>query len=167
MVHALFARVQPSMSSDIPRGHDRVPELSTVALVSGIVEDSGELFAAHVEMFRDEIAARLVALGATLGSMLIAIAVFVVTGLLLCVAIAASLNAAGVAWWIALWLVTLAAAAVGIGFLVRMRSKARDAGQGIAAAAERVRSDIAKIGDAAAMPQRRITPPLPTQRGDS
>ena len=146
MVHALFGRVQSPMSKEDTRSDDRVPAPGIVALVSGIVEDTGDLFAAHVEVLRDEISARLVTLGATLGSMLIAIGVFVVTGLMLCLAIAASLTALGVAWWVALWLVALAAAAIGAGFTFRMRSKARAAGQGIADAAARARSDIAKIG---------------------
>jgi hypothetical protein len=165
MVHAPFERVQPPTSNEDTRSDDRVPAMGTVALVSGIVEDAGDLVAAHVEALRDEISARLVTLGATLGSMLIAIGVFVVTGLMFCLAIAASLTALGVAWWVALWLVTLAAAAIGVGFMFRMRSKARAAGQGVADAAARARSDIAKIGDATAMPQRRFTPHLPPERG--
>lgn len=114
--------VQPSTSKDDAASDERVPALGTIELVSGIVEDARDLFAAHVEALRDDMSARLVTLGATLASMLIAIAVFVVTALVLCLAIAASLNALGVAWWIALWIVTLAAGAVGLGFVLRARS---------------------------------------------
>ena len=155
MVHALFEYVQPPTSPPLnedPRGDERVPALGTIALVSGIVEDAGDVVAAHVEALRDEISAQLLTLGATLGSMLIAIGVFVVTGLMLCLAIAASLTALGVAWWVALWLLTLTAAGIGGGFMFRMRSKARAAGQGVAETVARARSDIAKIGDAAAGP---------------
>ena len=115
------ARVPPSTSRDDARSDDPVPALGTVELVSGIVEDARDLFAAHTEALRDDISARLVTLGATLTSMLIAIGVFVVTALVLCLAIAASLAALGAAWWVALWIVTLAAAAVGIGFVLRAR----------------------------------------------
>ena len=93
--------------------------MGTIELMSGIVEDARDLLSAHVEALRDDISTRLVALGTTLGSMLIAIGVFVVTGLVLCLAIAASLAALGAAWWVALWIVTLASAAVGIGFVYR------------------------------------------------
>jgi hypothetical protein len=144
--------MQPPTASDGTRSDDRAPVLGTVALVSGIVEDARDLFAAHVEALRDDISARLVTLGATLGSMLIAIGVFVVTGLVLCLAIAASLVALGAAWWVALWIVTLASAAVGIGFVFRARARARAAGQSVADAAVRARSDATRIGDATAAP---------------
>ena len=117
MARASFERVQPPTSKPEARSDDRVLALGTVELVGGIVEDARDLLAAHVEALRDDISARLV----TLGSMLIAIGVFVVTALVLCLAVAASLNALGVAWWIALWIVTLAAAAIGVGFLLRAR----------------------------------------------
>ena len=152
MVHAVLARVQPPAPNDDARSEDRVSALGTVELLSGVVEDARDLFAAHVEALRDDISARLVTLGATIGSMLIAIAVFVVTGLMLCLAVAASLTALGAAWWVALWLVTLAAAATGVGFVLRAGTKARAAGQRVADAAARARSDVAKIGDATAAP---------------
>jgi hypothetical protein len=117
MAHASFERVQPLTSKDEARSDDRVVALGTAELVGGIVEDARDLLAAHVEALRDDISARLV----TLGSMLIAIVVFAVTVPVLCLAVAASLNALGVAWWIALWIVTLAAAAIGVGFLLRAR----------------------------------------------
>jgi hypothetical protein len=118
MVHAVLEHVQPTTSNDDARSDDPVPALGTVALVSGIVEDARDL----VEALRDDISARLVTLGATLGSMLIAVAVFVVTGLVLRLAIATSLTALGAAPWVALWIVTLVAAAIGIGFVfVRAR----------------------------------------------
>jgi Putative Actinobacterial Holin-X, holin superfamily III len=150
MAHASLVRMQPPTSNDDARSDERVPALGTIELVSGIVEDARDLFAAHVEALRDDISARLVTLGATIGSMLIAIGVFVVTGLMLCLAIAATLTALGAAWWVALWLVTLAAAAIGVGFVLRARTKARAAGQSVTDAAERVRNDVTKIGDATA-----------------
>jgi hypothetical protein len=138
------------MQGDDARSDDGIPALGTFALVSGIVEDARDLFAAHVEALRDDISARLVTLGATLGSMLIAIGVFVVTGIVLCLAIAASLTALGAPWWVALWIVTLVAAAIGVGFVLRARTKARAAGQSVADATERVRSDVTKLGETTA-----------------
>lgn len=152
MAHAVLARVQPATPNDDACSEDRVSALGTVELLSEVVEDARDLFAAHVEALRDDISARLVTLGATIGSMLIAIAVFVVTGLMLCLALAASLAALGATWWVALWVVTLAAGATGVGFVLRARTKARAAGQSVADAAARVRSDVEKIGDATAAP---------------
>src|SRR5690349_9307444 len=123
--------MQPLTSNADASGDDTVSELGTVALVSGIVEDARDLVAAHVEALRDDISVRLATLGATLGLMLIAVGVFVVTGLVLCLAIAASLAALGAPWWLALWSVTLAAAAIGVGFLLRARTRARTARQTI------------------------------------
>jgi len=99
--------------------------LGTVELMSGIVEDARDLVGAHVEALRDDMSDRLATLGATLASMLIAIGVFVVTAVLLCLAVAASLVAIGTPWWVALWSVTLAAGAIGVGFVMRARAKAR------------------------------------------
>lgn len=124
---------------------DDVHALGTVDLVSGIVEDARDLVGAHVEALRDDMSARLATLGATLGSMLIAIGVFVVTAVLLSLAVAASLVALGTPWWAALWIVTFSAAAIGVGFLFRTRAKARAAGQSVAEATARVRSDVARI----------------------
>jgi hypothetical protein len=152
MPRAPLRCVQPATSQDNARSDDRVPALGTVELVSGIVEDARDLFAAHVEALRDDISARLVTLGATLGAMLVAIAVFAITGVVLCLAIAASLVALGAAWWVALWGVTLASAAIGFGFVLRARTKLRAAGQSVADAAARARSDVTRIGDAAATP---------------
>jgi hypothetical protein len=58
MVHALLEHVQPPTSNDNARSDDRVPALGTVDLVSGIVEDAGDLFAAYVEALRGDISAR-------------------------------------------------------------------------------------------------------------
>jgi hypothetical protein len=104
---------------------DAIRETGTIDLMSGLVEDARDLVGAHVEALRDDLSLRLVTLGATLGAMLIAIGVFVVTALLLSLAIAASLVAIGAPWWVALWIVTLAAAAIGIWFVFRARMKAR------------------------------------------
>jgi hypothetical protein len=126
--------------------HDgEVHALGAIDLLSGIVEDGRDLFVAHVEALREDMSVRLATLGATLGSLLIAIGVFVVTALLLSLALAASLVAAGAPWWAALWIITLAAAAVGVGFVFRARTKARTAGRSIAEAADRVRDDVARI----------------------
>src|SRR5207245_181501 len=81
--------------------------------------------AAHVEALRDDMSGRLAILGATLASTLIAIGVFMVTALLLSLSVAASLVALGVPWWLALWAITLAAGAIGIGFALSARAKAR------------------------------------------
>jgi hypothetical protein len=124
---------------------DDVHALGTVDLLSGIVEDTRDLVTAHVEALRDDMSARLATLGATLASMLIAIGVFVVTAVLLSLAIASSLVAIGTPWWIALWIVTLAAGAIAAGFMVRARVKARAVEHSVVAAAARVRSDVAQI----------------------
>jgi hypothetical protein len=152
----------PTSNGDAGSDHP-VPALGTVALVSGIVEDARDLVAAHVEALRDDISARLATLGATLGWMLIAVGVFVVTGLVLCLAIAASLAAFGAPWWLALWLVTLAAAATGVGFVLRAQARARAPRRGVEDAAARARRDVTKIGDGATAlfispsPERRPT----------
>ena len=93
--------------------------MGSVDLMTGIVEDARDLVGAHVEALRDDISARLAAL--TL--MLIAIGVFVVTALLLSLALAATLVAVGTPWWVALWSVTSAAGAIGVGFVLRARAK--------------------------------------------
>jgi hypothetical protein len=144
--------MQPPGSNGDARSDDPVPALGMVALVSGIVEDARELVAAHAEALRDDISARLATLGATLGLMLIAVGVFVVTGLVLCLAIAASLAAAGAPWWLALWLVTLAAAGTGVGFVLRAHTRARATGRIIEDAVARARRNVTKIGDGAVAP---------------
>jgi len=149
MVHAAVGRMQPPTSNDDACSDDPVVALGTVALVSGIVEDARDLVAAHVEALRDDISGRLATLGATLGLMLIAVGVFVVTGLVLCLAVAASLAALGVSGWLALWLVTLAAAATGFGFVLRARARARATGQSALAVAVRARGEVTKLGDGA------------------
>jgi hypothetical protein len=122
--HAPSLRVQhlrPRDEARVDDGH----ALGTVDLMSGIVEDARDLVGAHVEALRDDMSARLATLGATLASMVIAIGVFVVTAVLLSLAVAASLVAIGTPWWIALWIVTLVAGAIGVGFVMRARAKAR------------------------------------------
>jgi hypothetical protein len=161
MVHARLARMQLPTSNGGAGSDDPVLALGTVALVSGIVEDTRDLVAAHVEALRDDMSARLTTLGATLGLMLIAVGVFVVTGLVLCLAVAASLAALGAPWWLALWLVTLAAAAIGVGFVLRARTRARATGQSIEDAAARARRDVTKIGDGTAA---QFTSPPPERR---
>jgi hypothetical protein len=97
--------------------------LGTIDLVTGIVDDARDLVGAHVEALRDDMSARLVVLTATLTAALIAIGVFMVTALLLSLALAACLVELGAPWWLALWAVTLAAGAVGIAFVIRARAK--------------------------------------------
>jgi hypothetical protein len=131
-----------------PRPRDEAPVddvrvLGTVELMSGIVEDARDLVGAHVDALRDDISDRLATLGATLAWTLMAIGVFVVTAILLCLAVAASLVAIGTPWWLALWSVTLVAGAIGVGFVIRAR-KLRAAEPGVAAIA-RMRSDLATI----------------------
>lgn len=104
-----------------------VDALGTVDLVTGIVDDARELVGAHVEALRDDFSVRLAQLAATLTSLLIAIGVFVVTAVLLGVSLAASLVALGLPWWLGLWIVTLASAAIGVAFALRARAKARPA----------------------------------------
>jgi hypothetical protein len=135
--------MQPPTSSGDADSDDPVPALGTVALVSGIVEDARDLVGAHVEALRDDISERVTALGATLAWTLIAIGVFVVTAILLCLAVAASLVAIGTPWWLALWSVTVAAGAIGVGFVLRAR-RPRTGEQGIVATA-RTRSEVAEV----------------------
>src|ERR1041385_8311026 len=124
MSHAPVLRVQPPQLRDEVR-IEEVRALGTIDLMSGIVEDARDLVGAHVEALRDDMSARLATLGATLASMAIAIGVFVVTAVLLSLAVAASLVAIGIPWWIALWIITLVAGAIGVGFVIRARAKAR------------------------------------------
>jgi len=120
---------------------DDIHVLGTIELVTGIVEDGRDLFAAHADAFREDLSIRL----ASLGSLLIAIGVFVVTALLASLAVAASLVALGAPWWVALWAVTIAVAAIGLWFGLRSRAKARAAGRGLAATVDRVRDELALI----------------------
>lgn len=92
--------------------------LGTIDLVSGIVDDARDLVGAHVDGLREDISSRL----AVLTSMLIAAGVFVVTALLLGLALAASIVAMGAPWWLALWIVTLVAGAIGFSFVVSARA---------------------------------------------
>ena len=89
--------------------------LSTVDLVSALVDDARDLAEVRLETLREDLAKKL----AKLGSTLIAIGVFVVTAILLSLAMAASLVALGAPWWLALWIVTVVAAVIGIGFVIR------------------------------------------------
>jgi hypothetical protein len=108
----------------VARTRSEVDTSATIDLVTGIVDDARTLVAAYVEALRDDLSSRLVLLGATLAATLIAIGVFMVTALLLSLAVAASLVAFGVPWWLSLWAVTLAVGAIGIGFALRARAKA-------------------------------------------
>ena len=92
--------------------------LGTIDLVSGIVDNARDLVGAHVDGLREDIASRL----AMLTSMLIAAGVFVVTALLLGLALSASIVAIGAPWWLALWIVTLVAGAIGFGFVFSARA---------------------------------------------
>jgi putative superfamily III holin-X len=111
MTRALLVRVQDLRA------------VGTVELVTGIVDDARDLVEAHVEALRADMSARLVVVTATLTSALIAVGVFMVTALLLSLALAASLVELGIAWWLALWIVTLTTGAIGVGFVFRARAK--------------------------------------------
>lgn len=97
--------------------------LGTVELVTGIVDDARDLVGAHVEALRADMSARLVVVTATLTSALVAVGVLMVTALLLSLALAACLVEVGAPWWLALWIVTLLAGAIGVGFVFRARAK--------------------------------------------
>jgi hypothetical protein len=97
--------------------------LGTVELVTGIVDDARDLVEAHVDALRAHMSARLVIVTATLMSALIAVAVFMVTALLLSLALASCLVELGAPWWLALWIVTLVAGAIGVLFVFRARAK--------------------------------------------
>ena len=96
-----------------------------VELVGGIVEDGRELISAHVDAIRGDIKEGLGSLAGTVRSMLIAVAVLIVTATLVCLALAATLVAAGLPTWAALWIVAAAAAAVVVGFYLNIRHHAR------------------------------------------
>jgi hypothetical protein len=105
---------------------DPIHDVDTVELVTGIVEDARELVAIHVEALREDLSVRVGALGATLTSLLTAVAVFVVMAVLLGMAGAASLAELGVPWWAALWIVSFAVGAIGVWFGLRARTKAHE-----------------------------------------
>lgn len=96
--------------------------LGTVELAAGIVDDARELLAAHAEALRADMSARLAVVTATVTSALIAVGVFMVTALLLGLAVAAGLVALGAPCWLALSAVTLVAGAIGLGFVLRARA---------------------------------------------
>ncbi|MFT3692019.1 MAG: hypothetical protein QM831_02675 [Kofleriaceae bacterium] len=100
--------------------------VGNVDLVVGIVEDTRELVSANVDLLRGEISTKLSVLGSTLGQLLIGIGVFVVTAILLCLAIAASVIALGVPVWVALWGVCILAAAIGHTFIKKARATAKE-----------------------------------------
>ena len=99
--------------------------VGNIDLLSGIVDDTRELVSANVEILRTEMTSKLSVLGSTLSSSLIAIAVFIVTAILLCMAVAASLIAAGLPGWASLWTVTLIAGAIGYSFVRRAQTASR------------------------------------------
>jgi hypothetical protein len=99
--------------------------VGNIDLLSGIVDDTRELVAANVEILRVEMTSKLSILGSTLSSSLIAIAVFIVTAILLCLAVAASLVAVGLPAWGSLWAVTLVAGAIGYSFVRRAQFASR------------------------------------------
>lgn len=120
------ARAGPVSSPATRDPHlESLRDQGTIELLSGIVSDTHDLVAAHVEDLGGDIRERLATLGETLTSVLLAASILIVTAILLCLAIAASLVAVGVPVWIAMWSITLAAAATGFGFVLRARTKAR------------------------------------------
>ncbi|CAN5897805.1 hypothetical protein BH11MYX2_BH11MYX2_06260 [soil metagenome] len=101
---------------------DRV---GNIDLLSGIVDDTRELVSANVEVLRTDITGKLSVLGATLSHSLIAVAVFIVTATLLCLALSATLVAFGIPAWAALWGVTLIAGAIGYSFVRRAKAASK------------------------------------------
>lgn len=100
--------------------------VGNVDLLVGIVEDTRELVSANVDLLRGEMSTKISVLGSSLGQLLVGIGVIVVTAILLCLAIAASLVAVGVPVWVALWGVCLLAAAIGHTFIKKARTTARE-----------------------------------------
>jgi hypothetical protein len=103
-----------------------IHDVDTVELVTGIIEDTRELVGVHVEALRDDLSVRVAALGATLTSLVIAVAVFVVMAVLLDLSVPVSLAELGMPWWLALWIVSIAVGAIGVWFGLRARTKAHE-----------------------------------------
>ncbi len=124
-------------------------EAGAIDLVGGIIDEARELVGAHVEALRDDITERLSSLGAALTSTLLAFSVLIVTTLLFGLSLAATIEALGLPWWAAFWIVTLAAAALGFGLVQRARRQASATTSAAGPAAELVRDDLAFLASAA------------------
>jgi len=133
---------------------DAPDERGVVEIVEAIIDDTRDLVSAHVEALRDDMTERFSSLGATLASSLLAFSIMIVTALLLGIALATTLIAIGLPAWAAFWIVTGAAAALGVALVRRTVRKARDTSKVAGHAAERVKDDVAWISDEAS----RVTP---------
>ncbi len=100
--------------------------LGNIDLLSGIVDDTRELVSANVEILRGEMTSKLSMLGSTLSHSAIAVGVFIVTAILLCLAVSASLIALGVPAWASLWAVTLVAGGIGYSFVRRAQAASKE-----------------------------------------
>lgn len=125
MRSALAQRVPVPAQVRTPDDREDLRGLGTIDLVGGILDDTRDLVAGHVDLLRDDISQRLHALGATLSSLVVAIGLYVVTAILLGLAIVASLVAVGVPAWLALWLVTVISGAIATRYALRTRDNAR------------------------------------------
>lgn len=126
---------------------DAPDERGVVEIVEAIIDDTRDLVGAHVEALRSDMTDRLSSLGDTLTSTLLAFSVLIVTALLLGISLAMTLIAVGVPGWAAFWIVTLAAAALGVGLIRRAVRSARDASKGAGQVADRVKHEVARISD--------------------
>lgn len=124
-------------------------EAGAIDLVGGIIDEARELVGAHVEALRDDMTERLSSLGAALTSTLLAFSVLIVTTLLFGLSLAATLEALGLPWWAAFWIVTLAAAALGFGLVQRARRQASATTGAAGTAADRAKEDLAFLTSAA------------------
>jgi hypothetical protein len=127
-------------------------ERGVVEIVEAIIDDTRDLVGAHVDALREDMTTRFASLGATLTSTLLAFSITIVTALLAGIAVAMTLIALGLPAWAAFWIVTAAAAGLGVGLVRRALRKARDTGQAAGHAAERVKDDVAWISDEASRP---------------
>jgi hypothetical protein len=91
-----------------------------VSLVGGMIDGAR---AAIGDALRHEVDDRVAALSSTLISMLVALGILIVAALLCGLAIAVSLVALGVPWWVALWSVTVVVTALGMRAVVRVSGK--------------------------------------------
>lgn len=109
--------------------HDQTPleDLGTSELVGEILVEARELVSAHIADARLELGGRLETLGSALRATMIAVAVIIVTTMLLALSIVATLVTLGLAWWAALWLVTGLALTTAILLLLRARRRTKSA----------------------------------------
>lgn len=119
-------------------------ERGVIQLVEAIFDDTRDLLGAHVDALRGDVKEGLSSLGATVASSVAAFSILIVTALLCGISLAMTL-ALAVPVWVAFWIVTLAAGALGFGLVLRVRREARSAGRAAAEVAERVKEDVAAL----------------------